>query len=424
MLRRLCEGCRGLFLLCLVCLLLAGCLKKPKPPAYWPRLPKTKAAAQELVASKSQRDTKVPELPVLALPMVLKHLASKPTQWKVGWSAILRWLAAQQRRASKSHYLLLGGTHDTGGQLKALKRLLVPGGLHLTLAATELFAADGRWFALSLRQQDGDDALISALQTKERRRAWKALLSRQQRHNYTAWKYGYIEQVMGLLPLGLGSGVPLFGCDMSAALQQRLSALGKWRFHLRDLHCYLSLQDRLKALPGPHRVAMFWGRDHLKASSFRRFLSKEVGVTSVLLIGHRQNPLHLEAKLRQHLVLFAPLLLPLDQKGQQALLFLPDRWTAGVVERSRVRSNRGGTPRVLIGSDESAKAICWSQKTQASKQITIPAFKPQTFPSRVQQACRVQVGKKWMIGLIPTWRGRRVLIEASWKKRLWLVSME
>ena len=117
----------------------------------------------------------------------------------------------------------------------------------------------------------GDDAKLADFLVHGRQEALATLRDRQRQRNYTAWKYGYVGQMVDLVLAARAGDRRLMGCDMPTKLQARVRAdLGLRTGELRELHCALALRDWLRASPPPHRVALFWGNAHLDPTRLPR----------------------------------------------------------------------------------------------------------------------------------------------------------
>jgi len=261
-----------------------------------------------------------------------------------GWDAIEAQLDQrfdEASRAGRPSYLLWGVYHDSVEQFVAFRRLVGPQGIGGNLAiAIELFDGDGHWSGAADAEQQGDSALLSQYLTSGDAQALDTITDRQQDVDYTAWKYGYIPEVIDLLPEARASSRPVIGCNMPIALQVRARrALGSRTEELRELHCALVVRDALDSAHRPERVAMLWGQAHLGAGRFERFLPSDAQIMSILVFGGRANELSLEALLAPKLALSDPLLLALSEPGadtpERMALLLPEGRLGLQVERVR-----------------------------------------------------------------------------------------
>jgi len=300
----------------LLLLLAPGCPGKervaPTSRPAWPPLPTTSGSAARLVKARTRRPIASFALPTDA-DEVLERLRQGPIA--AGWPAIVRVLQGELERAGRS-VLLVGTYHDAGGQVRAFRRLVGPGGLRgLRAAAVELLPADGRWDRAPAEQR-GLGGLVARYLASGDRDVLQAVRRAVPGASYTAWKYRYVDEVIDLLVGARAAGLALLPCDMPRALQRRTAADQVDR--LRELHCLLSLDDALG--PGPRRVAMLWGQAHLAPGALPRFLRPRTRVVRVYLFGHRPGPAGIELGLRGRLHLLDPLLLPLAGQATYALL--------------------------------------------------------------------------------------------------------
>jgi hypothetical protein len=241
---------------------------------------------------------------------------------------VTRWIQARLDRAGGDAYVIAGTWHDAPGQIEAFRRLVGPGGLsEITVVAVELFRAGGAWPGVAADLQRGDGAAITAYAARGDRAAFAALAREHRDVDYVAWKLGYEGTVLDLLVNARATGVPLAGCDMPVALQERSGAPpGELRHRLREIHCLRSLP------PGrPRRAALLWGDAHLRPEGLIRFLPPEAAVIAIHLVGRRQSSALLENTLAAVLTVADPALVPLGP--DEAALLLPDATLGAQVDR-------------------------------------------------------------------------------------------
>lgn len=340
---------RALALLPLLALL-AACPDRRDPrtdeapgQAAWPALPGSAAAARRLIARRTLRPPPAARQPELSAGEVLRLLRGGTRQGSVvaGWPAITRRIKRELDlavAAGRHAYLLWGVYHDSGPQVQAFGRLVRPLGLgQLSAVVAEPFQASGSWRGVDGLDQRGDSQLMARYLATGSRADLALLAASQRRHNYTAWKFGYLAQMQQLLLTARASGNQLLGCDMPAALKARLKALPvESRLRLRELHCLLALARALARMPAPHRVAMLWGQEHVAPTGLPRFLPPRSRVLSVAVFGHRPGPHGLEQALARTLLLSHPVMIPRGTGGQWILL-LPGPLLGLRVERARHR---------------------------------------------------------------------------------------
>jgi hypothetical protein len=315
------------------------------PPARtrrWPALPRTRGGIELLVRARARRPL-APE-PATDPAAILARLDAREVRWLAGEGPVRRALEARLARASREGrdaYLLLGTFHDSALQIQSFRRLVGPGGIAgLDAIVVEQFDADGGWDGLPLEAQTGDGPLLARYLARGESEAFAALAARQDRDDYTAWKYGYLSSVMDLVVAARAAGTPLLGCDMPRALQLLVAHTGSELYRLRELHCLLALEEELgsRRLAGRGlRVAMLWGQDHVKPHGVRRFLPRDALVISCYLLGGRPGSLTPEAQLARRLIVNDPVLLPLDREGHEVALLLPGSDLGGEVDRARDR---------------------------------------------------------------------------------------
>jgi hypothetical protein len=293
-----------------------------------------------LVEARTRRDPEEAIPPDLSPRALLGHGALRGRRDLVaGQDAVRRFFDGQLSRAAREGrdaFLLWGTFHDSSGQVAAFRRIIGPGGVTgLTHAVVEQFDADGAWQGIPGDIQRGDNATLTAYSRHGDGRAWRALERKQDRDDYTAWKYDYVPTVMDLLLAARAAGTPLLGCDMPRPLQNLADRAGSNLFRLREIHCLLALGDVLRSSKRPHRVAMLWGQDHVLPHGVPRFIPKTAYVLSVHLLGHRPGGLTPDAELGRKLAINDPVLLPLDASEEQVALLLPGPELAGEVDRAR-----------------------------------------------------------------------------------------
>lgn len=352
-----------------VAVLLLGCRTRPagEPDGAsgvvvsepWPVLPRSAAEARALVAERSVRSTDGLSDAALEAPALLERIAEAARGGAVaaGARGVLAWIQLFLQRAAadgRDAWLLWGTSHDAAGQVTAFRRLVGPGGLRdLTLVAAEQFFADGAWAGADPQLQLGDDADLAAWVRNGDPAARRRLAERHRTGDYAAWKFDYEAEVLELLDSARAAGRPLLGCNMPLALQQQtgLPPLDdeRLRLRLRELHCLLALGR----LPGPRRGALLWGRDHVRADGFPRFLPAAAAVLAVHVFGHRPGADTVEAQLARRIVVLDPLLVPLDDDDDELAVLLPDAVLGGDVDRSADRPEHctGAAGRLLVAAD-------------------------------------------------------------------------
>ncbi len=258
-----------------------------------------------------------------------------------GWPMIIDRLRVRldlARRRDHDAYLLFGTWHDSGLQLDAMRRLIGPGGVRdWTAVVIEQFDADLGWDGVAPWLQGGDRDDLAAWNERGDREAFARLRAAQVRDNYTAYKYATLDQVMDLLVAARAADLPVWGCDMPAAMQRRLQHAGLADLtRLRELHCLRATEARLSLMRRrrPLRVAMLWGQDHVAPGGVPAFLDPDVEAVSIYAVGGRPVDHGLAAELGARLAITAPMLIPLDEPPGYVLL-LPGRRLAAHVERRR-----------------------------------------------------------------------------------------
>ncbi|MBW2456279.1 MAG: hypothetical protein JRI68_17300 [Deltaproteobacteria bacterium] len=311
---------------------------KPTLALPWPALPANPDELDGLVKEHTQRPPQprtelTAERVIAALRDGIEHGTAT-----MGWPGIVEALGQRLERVDqegRASYLLFGHHHDAPAQVEAFRRITGPLGITpATVAAVEQLQADGFWREVAAPTQRGDTATLSAYLTGGAAEALKALQDTQRRRNYTAWKYGYLGEIVDLAIAARAGNRRLIGCDMPSPLQALVrTKLGERGGELRDLHCALTLRDLLARTAQPHRVALFWGSAHLDPARLPRFLPAGAEVWTVELLGGRLGSAGIEVELGDRLKLVDPTLLPLDD--DRFVLVLPARPLGAAVDRVR-----------------------------------------------------------------------------------------
>ncbi len=289
------------------------------PFATWPVLVHDQAGLDRLIAARSTRPAPSEPRRKWTAARLLETLSQQLRLAKVwaGHAAIAGELS--RRIAGKRAFLLFGSFHDSGAQLRAFHRLSGPMGIRgLDLIALEQLDADGRFRGMPASSQRGDDALLRRYLARGEQQALTELMLRQRRHNYTAWKFGYLDQVLDVLVTARAHGRPLSGCDMPTTMQRELRAKASHLGGLRELHCALALGDRMRA-ERLERAALFLGQAHASPHGLARFLPAEATVLAISMFGGRSAGPTLERELAKRLRISAPLMIAV---GEGELLLL------------------------------------------------------------------------------------------------------
>ena len=347
--------------------------------ASWPPLPTTDEEARVLLLLRTPiaRREKRPlgELePAALLSRIDRALAGG--HLVVGNSAMDAWIAerAHTTRASGQSFFLLWGTHhDSSAQVEAFRRLTsATARTSWDRVIVEQLRADGRWGGIGIDAQRGDDADLERWFNDGSRVALVELRASQERDDYAAWKFDYVESVLGIVTDGRAAGHAVDGCDMPLALQAKLGTARPHASALRELHCALALGDRRPAGPlgseadartsrhdGPHAIAALWGAQHVGPDGFFRFLPSDASALAVRLIGGRPSTAE-DALIRavgSRFDLTEPILLPPEVGGTtDAVVILPEDVlaTSAHFERKRVRDD--GAALDAHGSEPSGDA--------------------------------------------------------------------
>jgi len=352
----------------------------------WPAFPTTLKSARALVKERTRRTNAafdvLPQTAALQMPLpqtaaaLLDLIRQRQRQsWLVaGWDRIVQVLQKQLDRPG-DQVLLWGTYHDAGGQLEAFRSLVGPAGLRgLSAVSLEQLAADGRWGGVAGKEQRGISKSLARYLETGKREALESVGNDQRRTNYTGWKYRHLGAVTDLLLTARAAGLRLLPCDMPGALQRR--SQGEVVDRLRELHCLLTLEQALQAVPRPHRVAMAWGQGHLARTALPRFLPPETRVLAVYVYGHRPGPAGLEHEVKGRLLLTDPALLRLDEG--RYLLLLDGPVLGGRLERALDRLERALPEHLRHQLRVTARAN--GQLQVAGQRVTLKAEQSITIP--------------------------------------------
>lgn len=307
----------------LATLLLACGQSAPQP---WPAWPHDEASARALLAEHAKRALSE-DSPITASSLIdaLDRAAGAGTL-RAGWRAIAGELRA--------HPVVVAGVHhDASEHVRVFAHLFgATGTADGRLWAVELFDADGRWAGID-GSQEGDDATLARFAREGSAEALAVLRRRAAEGGYTAWKYGYLDEVLALAVSARGAEQALIGCDVPPSLAERLAPLSEsTRLRMRELHCALALAGARRDHPRAP-VALLWGDAHLEAEGIARFLPEEPA--RVHLIGGRRSEAGLEPALAARLALTDPVLVPIAPR--RFALILPDARLRADSDRSRER---------------------------------------------------------------------------------------
>ncbi|MFZ5786444.1 MAG: hypothetical protein ACOY3Y_08375, partial [Acidobacteriota bacterium] len=402
------------------------------PPARvrrWPALPRTRGGIELLVRARSRRP--LAPAPATDPDAILARLDAREVRWLAGEGPVRRALEARLARASRTGrdaYLLFGTFHDSALQVESFRRLIGPGGIRgLDAIVVEQFDADGGWDGLPTEAQTGDGPLLARYLARGEPEAYAALAARQERDDYTAWKYGYLPSVMDLVASARAAGTPLLGCDMPRALQLLVANTGSELYRLRELHCLFALEEELGARRTAGRglqVAMLWGQDHVKPHGVRRFLPRDALVLSCYLLGGRPGSLTPEAQLARRLVLNDPVLLPLDREEREVAILLPGADLGGEVDRARdwldLPATPGGRATVRAHSTEPGllRVGALTLKVGAAEaSIALPAgehaYLFSAGPRRIAGAVQLRPGESAVFSFEPARRRSGIVYEGN-----------
>jgi hypothetical protein len=338
----------------------------PPPPSEserWPALPRAEQEAKGLIrASTVRTEIDVPDGPPDAGVLLERAFGAGWGTVVLGANATRDWVQGfADRAAARGHdaTLLYGTFHDSAGQIDAFRRLIGPGGLRgLTAVTLEQFRATGAWQGVPADAQRGDDADLAAYVEQGETAAFDRLARRHRASDYAAWKLGYEPSVLELLVTGramfdAGRGPSILGCDMPTDTRELLGGVTlETKEGLRELHCLRATADAARARAHGRaplqRVAMLWGAAH--ARTFRRFVPASSEVLTLYVVGFRGGEGTLEATLATELALADPLLVPLNDRADVAVLLYPDDRLGAVVDRVHESEARQGAPPVSRGT--------------------------------------------------------------------------
>jgi hypothetical protein len=312
--------------------------------AVWPALPRTPAAADELIRARTLRAIPAvdPEPAATSPEALIEAIVARPAALVAGDRAVVASIQRFLDRAAaegRDGVVLFGTYHDAGGQIEAFRRLIGPLGLRgLTHVAVEQLRAGGAWQGVSADLQRGDDEALGAWLAGGDRRALESLAERHASSDYAAWKFGYEPAVLDLLVTARAAGIPLTGCDIPTSTQDLLTSVSDAsRLRLRELHCLLAWP----AAKGPRRAALLWGQAHVRRDGLRRFLPTTTAALSVSAFGYRSGEWTAEATLGARLALTDPLLVPLEGDGTEMAILYPDGPLAATIDRVRAEASSG-----------------------------------------------------------------------------------
>lgn len=379
----------------------------------WPALPADSVSARALVdrAGRRQVEAASPQLSARGLRALIER-QHRRGRLRAGWEAVLGALQREldrARDAGRPVWLLFGGYHDSALQVRAFGRLVSPMGLEgIEAVGLEALDAGGRWQGVPDGEQAGDDQALLAYLSSGQRRDFQDLLRGQLRTNYTAWKYGYLAELMDLLVSARAQGRELAGCDMPDALQKRIRALGDdLDLRLRELHCALALRAR-----GLERssMAMLWGQAHAGPEGLARFVDPAVQLVAVRAFGGRAASSGLERELGQELKIAEPVLVPQEGADRAFVLLLPGAQLGAACERRRLFAEQPLEP---------ARAQQLELASTRPGTLVLPGGRELELGSKTtsqplalgEHAYIFQTEQIWLLGNLPMPRGGRLELE-------------
>ena len=360
--------------------------------ASWPAWPRDEAAARALLAEHRVRELSE-EAPLTARSLIdALDRAARAGTLRAGWRAI-----AAELRAHRA--VVVGVHHDAAEHVRVFAHLFgATGTADGRLWAVELFDAGGRWAGVDAASQAGDDPMLARFAEEGSADALAALRRQAAEGDYTAWKYGYLDDVLALAVSARGAEQALIGCDVPPALAERLAPLPeRTRLRIRELHCALALADARRDHPRAP-VALLWGDAHLEAEGIARLLPEEA--TRVHLVGGRLSDAGLEPELAPRLALTDPLLVPLAPR--RFLLILPDARLRAESDRSRERLDVAA-PHVRASATRACVLYA------GGRRVSLEAEREEALPLPVgQHAFVVAHGEQRIAGALAIERGGSV----------------
>jgi len=212
---------------------------------------------------------------------------------------------------------------------------------------------------------------------------------------------------MDLMVTARAVDVPIVGCDMPRALSDRIAGVRTDLVdHLRELHCALALAREQRA-GSSNRVALLWGRDHLRSEGFRRFLPDQAMAIPIFLIGERPGELTPEARLGPSLVVNQPFLVSLDESATYALV-LGGSYLGGRVEQSRLTVSPpelglAAGERELVVTADRPGTLFLGARVVPLREEPVTVSLPDEALTYYFRAERVSV-----VGILPSWGPGRV----------------
>jgi hypothetical protein len=330
---------------------------RSKGALAWPSLPGTPEAARAVVDAYVVRKTNVSRPASVSARDLLAPLGAAGLARVVSGEAAVRRALLDRVSAgdgANDGYLLVGVSHASGEPVVAFRRLVEGPGSY-THVGLEPFAADGHWSGLSDAEQRGSSALLATYMTKGDAESLEALRVAHDTHDYAAWKLGYANLVLDLVPPSRAGAYALVPLDMPPQLKTKLAALGDRLLDVRELHGFFALRE---ALSGPRpraRVAMLWGDAHVGQAGIARFLPVGATVVSVHVLGLEGEPARPSDKRDAGppaTTVLDPLLVPMPA-GELALV-LPSPGADAAVDRVRRGDGDGRTTQLLVSGEPGA----------------------------------------------------------------------
>jgi hypothetical protein len=305
-------------------------------------LPATDAAARSILEGASTR------APVAAAPLDASRIAIAIREGIERDSIVIGEPAiAHELDSMEADFLLFGVWHDSGAQIEIVRRVTSMLSEAPADFAVELVEAPQLYEGFETSREA---ALLSDYLFSGSQASLEGLRAELETRNYTAWKYGYVAEILDLAIDARAGGRRMIGCDVTRDVMRAIERFEPdTRLRFRELHCARTIASRLRE---SERMVLIYGDAHVSGEGLPRFLPEAASVGIVHVIGGRIGEAGVEPELGRSIGITEPILVSL---GAELALVIPDRHLGVPIDRRR--ESASGDPGVLVSSDRPVELV-------------------------------------------------------------------
>jgi hypothetical protein len=313
-------------------------------------LPSSDREARALIERETLRPPQEPAALDAARIVAAVERAIEADALVIGEDAIAEAIDALDAR-----FVVFGVWHDSGDQVRIARRVSRSDVALELVTAPQLFTGFDESREASLLAEFMDTGAPKTLS------AFRAELEQR---NYTAWKYGYLDEIADLALDARATNRKIVGCDVTSDVMTALERFEPdTRLRLREIHCARTLA---RSLGDSRRVSLIYGDAHAGGAGLPRFLPDPS--RAIHVFGGRAGEAGIEAELARSIGVTEPVLVPIDD---ELVLLLPDRHLGIFVDRRREEAS--GPPRIAAFADRAA--TLWIERSShaiGETEIAIP----------------------------------------------------